>query len=279
MRWRAQDRDIFKRRRLKGVTFSGLVDHGVAAGVEATAPPIVLLHGLMGRGRTWQRQIPWLKNYGRVFTFDAAWHRGSDFVEPVTAQALSTNRFVADVAEIITRIDQGPATLIGHSMGGLHAWCTAADYPELVHALVVEDMSPDFVGQTIGTWAPWFASWPAKFESIIDAESMFGEIAGRYFYEAFDGGRLHGSIEVWGKIAEQWGSENFWKQWQNVIVPSLLIEAEYSVTPVGQMREMAAKNQLSQHLRIPGAGHLIHDDAPAHYRGAVEAFLDSVQWG
>ena len=26
----------------------------------------------MGRGRTWRRQIPWLRRYGRVFTFDAA---------------------------------------------------------------------------------------------------------------------------------------------------------------------------------------------------------------
>ena len=39
---------------------TGLIEHGG----RADAPPIVLLHGLMGRGRTWQRQVPW---YARPF--------------------------------------------------------------------------------------------------------------------------------------------------------------------------------------------------------------------
>lgn len=65
---------------------TGLRDHsgpevaddanGSSATVERAAPPIVLLHGLMGRGRTWRRQVPWLRRYGRVFTYDAAFHTG-----------------------------------------------------------------------------------------------------------------------------------------------------------------------------------------------------------
>jgi pimeloyl-ACP methyl ester carboxylesterase len=26
-------------------------------------------------------------------------------------------------------------------------------------------------------------------------------------------------------------------------------------------------------VKVPGAGHLVHDDAPEEYRGAVESFL------
>ena len=252
---------------------NGLIDHG---GLDDGVGPILLLHGLMGRGRTWSRQIPWLRDYGRVFTFDAAFHQGADRVGDPSADDLATERFVADVAETVVSIDRGPAVLIGHSMGGLHAWCTAAEYPELASAVVVEDMAPDFRGQTTGTWQPWFESWPDRFADEAEAQALFGPVAGHYFYEAFDDGRLHGTVTVWADLAEEWGGRDFWTQWESVRVPSLLLEAEHTVTPPGQMSDMAARNPDSTYLRLDGAGHLAHDDVPATYRGAVEAFLSSL---
>lgn len=265
---------------------TGLRDHGgpevaddangSSATVEPAAPPIVLLHGLMGRGRTWRRQVPWLRRYGRVFTYDAAFHTGADAEEPCDDGELATERFVADLAEVLTWIDRGPAVLIGHSMGALHAWCAAAEYPELVAALVVEDMAPDFRGRTTTSWTPWFESWPDRFASEAEAVEMFGPVAGRYFFEAFDDGRLHGRIPLWAAIAEEWGRRDFWTQWRSVGVPALLIEAEHGVTPPGQMRTMCAVNDHARYLRVPDAGHLIHDDSPHVYRGAVEAFLSGL---
>nr|WP_051198212.1 alpha/beta hydrolase [Gordonia shandongensis] len=262
----------------------GLLDYGGAGRGAGGAGAIILLHGLMGRGRTWRRQIPWLRRYGRVFTFDAAFHQGVDHRSAPAADELSTERFVADVAELITWIDRGPAVLIGHSMGGLHAWCTAAAYPELVEAVVVEDMAPDFRGRTTGDWTPWFETWPDRFADEGEALAMFGDVAGRYFYEAFDDGRLHGSLEVWQAIADEWGRRDFWAEWDAVASPTLLLEAEYGVTPEGQMAQMASRGRQadrpeSAYLRVAGAGHLLHDDVPDVYRGAVEAFLSSLRRG
>lgn len=250
-------------------------------GGRGDAAPILLLHGLMGRGRTWRRQIPWLRRYGRVFTFDAEYHRGAGFDVPVPESDLATERFVADVAEILTVVDRGPATLIGHSMGGLHAWCTAAAYPELVRALVVEDMSPEFTGQSTDTWAPWFESWPDRFDSREHCESMFGPIAGRYFYEAFDDGALHGDVTTFRAIADHWGRRDHWAQWDRISVPTLLIEAEFSVVPQGVGAEMVRRftGPELRYVRFDGAGHLAHDDAPQVYRGAVEAFLSGLPDG
>lgn len=39
------------------------------------------------------------------------------------------------------------------------------------------------------------------------------------------------------------------------------------------MAEMARRVPGAHFLRVPGAGHIVHDDAPETYRGAVEAFL------
>lgn len=238
--------------------------------------PLVLVHGLMGRGSTWSRQLPWLTPLGEVFTYDAPWHRGRGVEDP---RPIGTERFVADLGDAVQEIGR-PAVLIGHSMGGLHSWCLAAERPELVEAVVVEDMAPDFRGRTTGPWEPWLHALPVEFESAQRVYDEFGPVAGQYFLEAFDrtasGWRLHGHPETWIEIAAEWGNRDYWREWKAVRVPTLLIEAGNSVTPPGQMREMAATGHRTTYLQVPGAGHLIHDDAPQVYRHAVESFLTAL---
>lgn len=242
-----------------------------------TGRPVVLVHGLMGRGSTWSRQLGWLTRLGSVYTYDAPWHRGrrADDALPV-----STERFVAELGVAVEGVGS-PAVLIGHSMGGLHSWCLAAERPELVSALVVEDMAADFVGRTTGPWEPWLHALPEEFDSAEAVFAEFGPVAGQYFLEAFDrtetGWRLHGAPEKWIAIAAEWGTRDYWTQWQAVRAPVLLIEAGDSVVPPGQMARMVdLAGGRARHVRVPGAGHLVHDDAPEDYRRAVEAFLDSL---
>ena len=243
--------------------------------------PLVLVHGLMGRGSTWSRQLPWLAAYGSLYTYDAPWHRGPDADDTGEDQLpISTERFVDQLGAAVASLGQ-PAILIGHSMGGLHSWCLAAERPELVRALVVEDMAADFVGGTTGAWEPWLHALPREFHSAADVVSEFGEVAGRYFLEAFDrtdhGWRLHGEPAKWIEIAAEWGLRAYWTQWRAVQAPVLLIEAGDTVTPPGQMRQMAeVTGGRARHVRIAGAGHLVHDDAPAAYRDAVEAVLSGL---
>ena len=245
-----------------------------------TGRPLVLVHGLMGRGTTWSRQVPWLTRFGAVYTYDAPWHRGRDVED---SEQVSTERFVADLGDAVATLD-GPAVLVGHSMGGLHSWCLAAQRPDLVSALVVEDMAPDFVGRTTGPWEPWVHALPVEYSTAEEVFNEFGPVAGRYFLEAFDrsatGWRLHGRPARWLEIAGQWGTRDYWQQWQSVRAPVLLIEAGVSVAPPGQMLKMAElAGDRAQYVHVPGAGHLIHDDAPERYREAVETFLATLPEG
>ena len=235
-----------------------------------TGAPILLLHGLMGRGRTWRRQLPWLREHGTVFTFDAAGHGRPP---PPT---LTTEAFVADLAAALDPIEQ-PMVVIGHSMGGLHGWCFAAAFPERVRGLVVEDMAPDFRGRTAAGWAELIHSWPRPFESEAAVLDYFGPVAGQYFLDSFDhrddGWYLHGDVDTFRAISEEWGTRAFWDQWEQVWAPTLVIEGEHTITPAGQMRQMADRHDGSSYLRIEDAGHLVHDDQPRAYRDAVERFL------
>ena len=63
--------------------------------------PLVLVHGLMGRGSTWSRQLPWLTRHGEVYTYDAPWHRGRDVADPYP---ISTERFVDDLGDAVAEL-------------------------------------------------------------------------------------------------------------------------------------------------------------------------------
>ena len=93
------------------------------------------------------------------------------------------------------------------------------------------------------------------------------------------GWRLHGHTTTWIEIAAEWGTRDYWHQWSQVRVPSLLMEAGNSVAPGGQMLTMAETGFQTTYMHVPGAGHLIHDDAPQIYREAVESFLATLAQG
>lgn len=244
-----------------------LIDEG------GTGVPILLLHGLMGSARTWRAQLDWLRPFGRLYTFDAAGHG-----RPAPPE-LTTEAFVADLATATAQITE-PMVVIGHSMGGLHGWTFAATHPERVRALVVEDMAPDFRGRTARDWAEMIEAWPQPFPDQDAVLDFFGPVAGRYFLQAFthgpDGYRLHGAVRTFRDISEEWGTRDFWSQWDAVRVPALLIEGEHTITPPGQMRRMAADHPMARHVLVPDAGHLVHDDQPAAYRAEVTRFLSEV---
>lgn len=249
----------------------GVVEFG------GSGPGILLLHGLMGRARTWWPVARWLTSYGRVVGLDARSHGHS----PHRGGAWRTEDFVADAADALTELGLGPAVVIGHSMGGLHAWALAATHPELVRAVVVEDMAPDQRGGTTEFWRVHFESWPVPFVSLAHVREFFGP-RGDFFAECMveraDGYHLMASLEDLYGIAEEWGVREYWSLVERVRCPLLALEAEQSAMPPGQMAELARRvpGGLGRHMLIPGSGHVIHDDAPQEFRGAVEAFLCEV---
>lgn len=246
----------------------GLIDFG---GDERPGVSILLLHGLMGRARTWWPVAQWLKRYGRVRALDARGHGRAPHTGPWT-----TEQFAEDVAEVLA--DVGPSVLIGHSMGGLHAWAAAAKHPELVRAVVSEDFAPDQRGRTVETWRGYFESWPVPFESLAHVREFFGAV-GDYFTECVeerdDGYHLIADLENLYEIAAEWGRRDYWSIVDGIRCPLLLVEGEHTAMPLGQQAEVAARVPGAKHLVVPGSAHLPHAEAPETYRGAVEAFLSS----
>jgi pimeloyl-ACP methyl ester carboxylesterase len=238
-----------------------------------TGDAILLLHGLMGRASTWWPVARWLAPHGRVLGLDARGHGHSQAAGPWTVE-----RMAADAADVLA--DLGPATVIGHSMGGLHGIALAARHPDLVRALVVEDMGVDFRGHSAADARAWFEALPAAFGSLAAVRATFGwprPEFGTYMTECVqehaDGFRLMASVEHTTAIAAEWAERDFSALLDDLRCPVLLVEAEESVAPPGQMAAMTRRIRDAEHVRIPGTGHLVHAAAPAAYRAAVEGFL------
>ncbi|MDQ3404202.1 MAG: alpha/beta hydrolase [Actinomycetota bacterium] len=237
-------------------------------------PPILLLHGLMGRATTWWPTARWLTRYGRVVGIDARSHGRS----PHRGGQWRTPDFVADAAEVAAGL--GPSVVIGHSMGALHAVGLAAAHPDLVRAVVAEEMPIDLRGRTGDGWRASFDDWPVPFRSIAHVREYFGPV-GAYFAECVeerdDGYHLIASIDDLFEIAGEWGARDYWDLVERVRCPILAVEAEHTVMPAGQQARLPVRAPGGgHHLLVAGAGHVVHDDAPEVYRGAVEAFLSSV---
>lgn len=237
-------------------------------------PGIVLLHGLMGRATTWWRTARWLTPYGRVVGLDARVHGRN-----AHRTAVATERFADDIADRVVELGLGPSVLVGHSMGGLHAVAAAARHPELVRGVVVEDMAPDHRGRSADVWLAYFRAWPS-FHSLGQVREFFGP-AGDYFVECFeegpDGYRLIGDLGEMVAIAQEWGRRDYWDLVDAVRCPLLAVEAGDGPMPDGQMAEMARRSAGDAwHHVVAGAGHIVHEDAPEEFRGAVEAFLSRV---
>lgn len=252
------------------------VDLGVVE-FGGSGRPVVLLHGLMGRATTWWSVARELLRHGRVLGADARGHGRSG--RPA-AGGWSPERMALDVVELLIGLDAGPAALVGHSMGGLSALLAAARRPDLVSAVVVEDMAVDLTGlppHTVPDMHAWFSAIEQPFCSVAAVREAFAPV-GDYMAESVeerDGGyHLLTRVDDAVGIAAQWTRTSYWDAVPAVRAPVLLVEAEASIVPPGQGEVLAGRLPDARHLRIDGTGHLVHADAPGPYLDAVHALLD-----
>ena len=107
---------------------------------NATKPPLVLLHGGLDHGRSWDQVALRLRENWRVIVpelrghGDSAWTCDGDYTMAA---------YVYDLAQLIHQQDLAPVTVVAHSLGGNIAIRYAAIYPENVRKLVaIEGLGP-----------------------------------------------------------------------------------------------------------------------------------------
>ena len=111
-----------------------MILHAIETGA---GPPLVLLHGLFGRGANFGAVGKQLATTHRVIALDLRNHGQSPHGPGMDYPALAH-----DVVETLRERDALPCSLVGHSMGGKVAMSVALEAPDTVTRLMVADIAP-----------------------------------------------------------------------------------------------------------------------------------------
>lgn len=103
--------------------------------VDATPAPVILIHGFTDSSACWPGIVEHLAQTRLVITIDLRGHGNADLlVTPLSIQTLAD-----DLAQIVRKVAQRPAVLIGHSLGAVIALDFALRASALTAGLVLED--------------------------------------------------------------------------------------------------------------------------------------------
>ena len=137
----------------------------VSYAVAGAGPPIVLIHGLGGSATNWSELAPLLAQSHRVIVPDLPGHGRS---EPLAAVS-GLQPFADRVYAVMEHEGAVPATVVGHSLGGLVALRLALRRPDAVSGLVLT------ASAGLSTGARWARDLLTAFTVIRP-----GRLAGRY---------------------------------------------------------------------------------------------------
>jgi pimeloyl-ACP methyl ester carboxylesterase len=105
------------------------------------APALVFIHGLGGSTATWDGVVAELSPSFTTIAIDLLGHGQSPV--PEDPALYTRDAALADLDDVLTTID-GPAVLVGHSLGGYLALAHAATRPGATAGVVVLNTGPGF---------------------------------------------------------------------------------------------------------------------------------------
>ena len=97
--------------------------------------PLVFVHEFSSDARSWDPQVGFFSRYYRCTVYCARGYPPSDV--PTSVGAYDQIRAAEDLAEVVRAVCDGPAHIVGLSMGGFAALHLGLRHPQLVRSLVV----------------------------------------------------------------------------------------------------------------------------------------------
>lgn len=236
---------------------------------------IVALHGFAGTGRDLAGLAA--AAGAAVFAPDLAGHAGCPPPPPA-----ERNGFVAVVDDLAARVRErgGPADWVGYSMGGRIALAVATRHPDVVRSLVLIGASAG-IGDAAARaerraaderWARLIeAEGLAAFFERWDAQPLFrGRRGPREALPPHEPADLAAALRTLGPGAQPpLGTDDL----ARVRCPVLLVAGEDDPKFIAIASDLAGRLPAARVEVVPGAGHAVHEDAPAALTERIADFL------
>ena len=120
------------------------------------APTLLLLHAAMGSAKRYYAWVPTLARHYRVVRLDLRGHGASEI--PPADRALTLERLVTDVTELLDHIGCASAHIVGNSAGGYLGQQLAMNRPERVRSLMLFGSTPGLKNSQAPSWIPQIAA-------------------------------------------------------------------------------------------------------------------------
>jgi pimeloyl-ACP methyl ester carboxylesterase len=245
--------------------------HYVEWGARDADRTILCVHGYSGNGRDFDPLARELARDARVVCVDVAGRGRSDWLP--SALEYQFPQFLADIEQLIQRLEVERVDWIGTSMGGLLGMLAAAQPKSRVRRLVMNDVGAfvplaglrEIAGRLAAPER--FASLKAVEAHLRETRSEWGEITDAQFRDLArhharrlpEGGyRLHYDPKI-GRILEPApfvDGLHFWDAWQRIECPVLVIRGEHSsILPASVAEAMLETRPDAELVEVPGAGH------------------------
>jgi len=263
------------------------------------APPLILLHGGMDHGRSWDQVAMRLRDRWRLIVpelrghGDSAWTSDGDY---------SMAGYVYDLAQLIHQQKLAPVTIVAHSLGGNISLRYAGLYPDNVRKLIaIEGLgpSPDRVaeeqakstGERLREWIErkreLSARRPKRYASLEEAATRMRDKNGFLTREMADHLTLYG-VNQNEDGTYSWKFDNYvraWpptdmshdelqKLWGRITCQTLLIygKESWASNPLEDGRIEAFNNRPDVEM-FDRAGHWVHHDRFDDFVSLTEEFI------
>ncbi len=261
------------------VTVGGLRLHYVDWG-NPMAPPMVLVHGLDRVARTFDHVAPHFAGRYHVIAVDMRGHGDSGW-DPQGRYLVEDH--LTDLEGLVRQLGLRDLTLWGNSTGGRVVQVFAGSHPELVRALISEDVGPERtrsiadayqrrVAADAGGWATedeLHARLKAQNPGTVDA--VLRPYV-RYATKRRDDGRL-----VWKRdpnLVKGFVETDLWRFVSRITAPTLyVLGGRSAIVPAETQQQLQARLPRVQVVMMPGLGHFPSDEKPEEFLAIVDRFL------
>lgn len=275
-----------------GTTRFACVDRGQGA-------PVMLVHGSNSDYRTWDGVADGLRERFRTIAYSRRYHWPNQRIQEGVDYSMQEH--VADLEALVHALEVAPVHLVGHSYGGFLCLLLAMRRPGLVRSLVLVEPPvltlftspkprPREIAKLLLT-RPRTAIAIAKFgmtglapaiaalkrgDSSGALARVGAAVLGRDHFRGLSNERREQTLlnfvpaELLGSGFSPLDEE----QVRSVGCPVLLINGQLSP---GLFRHLTARlRELiphAQHVEIPQASHIVHEDNPVQWKATVRPFL------